>query len=757
MLSRLLQDISRFFNGKPEPPTVPPPVKERWNGLPPWTVIFPSNKPLVFHPIWSVGPDDPDLVRWCRSARGRAGPHEAAAILQEWLYIARAEAEGCRPHVMLVVGGGPLFVIEEGTGVILRQSRRAVEPGIVLGQSIRPGNLVGEAQKALLTAVRSGRPATWVPEDDLGAPGSIPLVAPKTGLLRLYDALPPSHAPDRNVWWKGVSVDDTSIAVIAPEAASKIVTAVFVTHGQVLGWFSSAQVCLHTLNHNDPVRARSSGRTTRQQALPGFEKVARKFVDKAIAETARRARPDVVEAASPFGVVDLDLFRWLTAGGQAEAQRVRHQALQAFPILCAVISQNGLRKVEPLTDGIDSGRELTPVLAQHLGASEPAVRAVARLRVKPLGRTRFRLLATGALAAAATLPPDLLPGRGVAPREREWRVFLDLYDFMQKGRGRLLEWQTLTAGGALWSRVTQKEAPGVRGRAAHVVDCLYAAWQDLLLPNLAALAWQQGARVPRRQVEQVLDLLNAGRILRADRGFASLEALARRWDHNRRAIAGAAIRVRTENVEWLPLTPEFRHEQTGLVVTPLTSAAALEAEGKAQRNCLDAGYAEVCLFGQFHIVAIRDEKGKSVSTAEIEVADDGREIGLQVSQHFAAENELPPDLAEQALSDYLDAILSGSIEVEWDTLVKALEGRCRARFGQTRQGYRYRLDDPETADRVFEAWRFLLPSPQRQMTRAAWVDAAGLPAMAATLVTGSSGGPDAGDAGVDDDSNEDTA
>ena len=538
------------------------------------------------------------------------------------------------------------------------------------------------------------------------------------------------------------------------ETDSKVVTTGFVTRGQVLGWFSPAQV---SFKNNGPVCASAQERTTKRYPLPGFEKITRKFVDKAVAEITRLAGPDVVEAASPFGGVNLDLFRWLTAGGQADLQRVRRQAFQAFPVLCAVISHDGLRKVERLTEAIDSGRELTPVLAKHLDTSEAAVRAVARLRVKPLGRTRFRLLAAGALAAAAGLPPDLLPGRGVAPKEREWRVFLDLYDFMQKGRGRLLEWRTFTAGGSLWSRVTQKEALGVRGRATHVADCLYAAWQDLLLPNLAALALQQGVRVPRRQVEQVLDPLIAGRILRADRGFASLEALARRWDDNRRAIAGAAVRARTGSLEWPPLTPEFTHEQTDLTVIPLTSAAALEEEGKAQRNCLDAGYAELCLFAPFHIVSIRDRTGKRVSTAEIELTDDGREIGLDVSQHFAAGNELPPDQAEQALSDYLDAILSGTIEVEWDALEKTLEERCRARSAQTRPGYRYRIDDPEAADRVFEAWRFLLPSPQRQMTRAVWVDAVGLPAMAATLVAGGSGGPNSRDADLEDQSNEETA
>lgn len=163
------------------------------------------------------------------------------------------------------------------------------------------------------------------------------------------------------------------------------------------------------------------------------------------------------------------------------------------------------------------------------------------------------------------------------------------------------------------------------------------------------------------------------------------------------------------------------------------------------------------MFAPFHIVSIRDRTGKRVSTAEIELTDDGQEIGLDVSQHFAAGNELPPDQAEQALSDYLDAILSGTIEVEWDALEKTLEERCRARSAQTRPGYRYRIDDPEAADRVFEAWRFLLPSPQRQMTRAVWVDAVGLPAMAATLVTGGSGGSDSRDADLEDQSNEETA
>jgi hypothetical protein len=316
------------------------------------------------------------------------------------------------------------------------------------------------------------------------------------------------------------------------------------------------------------------------------------MAEKAAGIMLHRANKDLAGLAAPAGSPDLALFEWLMAEGDVARSAARSQALKAYPFLVAMMTERGVSGLSPITAAIDERRSLSLVLEEAFQTSPAVVKEAARLRPRSLGQGRFSLLSKGALQAAGELQPNLVPGRGIAPRDRAWRAFLDIYGAIQTGRGRLLDLETFTIGGALWSRVTQDQARDVRGRVLRVLDCLDAVYQDLLVPNLAIHGRQMGQRLGRAEVESILGYDMAGPLLRGDRGFNALEDMARRWEQKRAEIESAALRLGSRFADWPALSAEYHDLVTDLRVVPLTSTEALEAEGKGQGHCMGMGYAD---------------------------------------------------------------------------------------------------------------------------------------------------------------------
>ena len=686
-----------------------------------WTLAISRQCTATFHPAWYIPADDTDLVKWCKGKRG-VDPEALSELLRGWLYLAEADE---RPKLTLLVAGGqPQVVVEHGTGRMLGQVRRAAGSGDSERAMVGPTDLLSAARHALNFAVTKGKlPPLYtelMPEGS-GHGSAMVLIAPTSGMIRVYNTLPPDDAPDTNVWWGEVAISGTVVGKLSPQCRDLVMDGKWVKAGDEIGRFAGRHVRLARNKEHTP---RPTAPPSWPAALAGFTRVAPRFVEKAVQKMLASAGPEVAAALGPVGPPDLDLFVWLMASGDAEQQRLRAQALKTYPLLTAVLAEKGLASMAAVTEAIDGKRPLEPTLTKLLHTRSAVLKAAAPLKARSIGRGRFVLLAQGALEAAARLPPDQLPGRGVAPRDREWRVFLDIYAVLQTNRGALLDLTTFTNGGLVWAQTTKEQAHGIRGRAQHIADCLHAAWQDLLIPNLVALSRLHGDPLQRQSAERLLGPAVAGAILRGGRGFGALEDLAERWDEERSTIGSAAVRL-SRNFTWPPLSEPFRHAETGLVVVPLTSTAELEAEGKAQKHCLDATYVDGCLFGPVHILSVRRSNEERVSTAEV-VIEVGRPV---LCQHFGFRNVDPSPEAEKALEDYLDGVANDSIPVAWNFLYRDLNRRCLAEQNVSTREFPYDVMDDLIADRVFEAWRFILPGPHRKLTRQAWREAAGLPQM----------------------------
>jgi len=287
--------------------------------------------------------------------------------------------------------------------------------------------------------------------------------------------------------------------------------------------------------------------------------------------------------------------------------------------------------------------------------------------------------------------------------------------------------QAFTAGGALWAQLTQDAAGQIRNRVLHVVDCFHAAYVDLVLANTLAIEYEiTGNILSPAGAQSIIGRSEGGRLLCGDRGFLALEQVATEWMRQAPVIDSAAVRLGPELASWPALTGQFHVPETDLIVSPLTSTAELEEEGKKQGHCLGVAYADECLFEPVHVVSIRDNSGSRVSTAELAVSEDGGQLEIEILQHYGANNQPPVPNARASLDVYLDAISDGTIPVDWDTLFNALNNRLETVQRLVTGQFGYNVRNPLIADAVFDAWRFALPSANRRLSRSAWIEAIGL-------------------------------
>ncbi len=89
-------------------------------------------------------------------------------------------------------------------------------------------------------------------------------------------------------------------------------------------------------------------------------------------------------------------------------------------------------------------------------------------------------------------------------------------------------------------------------------------------------------------------------------------------------------------------------------IVPLLSRKELQAEHERMNHCVDS-YAPNCILGKSLIFSVRDKKGNSLSTFELN--DEGTML-----QHRAFENAEPPEREQKAVAAYIEAIKTGNLK-----------------------------------------------------------------------------------------------
>jgi hypothetical protein len=358
-----------------------------------------------------------------------------------------------------------------------------------------------------------------------------------------------------------------------------------------------------------------------------------------------------LDAPAGWSVFEPNVLAWLLAhefdGDRTRAMRVqrRFQALRLY----AGIS--GTLRGPAVTQAIDDGAELVPVLRKRLSLTCTQLRAL-REATPPEAIASYRRhsLETVVLHLQAhAIPVHQWPGGGLAGQHAAWSSspWLAVDDLARD--------------------LTPIPADYYGADPTTVRDAVHAFSDDLLAPLLNELKPPAdtsnvspsailNALTPKLlpAIQQYLACIR--RALIGPRGPKSFQEAAHLW--HRRAAAVAALRNenQADRPGWPPLCPVWTSPCSHYQIVPLTTATALVEEGNAHDDCVGTYY-DACRSGGTQILSLR-ENGKPSVTAEILL--DRRIASIRVGQFRGFHNEVPDDPAlRQAMRDFLRDLRGG--------------------------------------------------------------------------------------------------
>jgi hypothetical protein len=419
------------------------------------------------------------------------------------------------------------------------------------------------------------------------------------------------------------------------------------------GWLSNNgfdEIILHSVQHtpDDSARAALLAHTARR--VCELMKEQNRLRDLHIRRLLERDVPEL-DAQCDWHAFEPKLLAWLLAhefdGDKARAIRIqrRCQALRLY----ACISDTLLEPT--VTQVIDAGHELVPVLMKQLSLTRAQLRAL-REATPPESfasyqRRKFTTIVLHLQAHA--IPVHQWPGGGRSGQHAAWHSS---------------PWLTIDD---LAYSPTLIPADYYGADPTTVRDAVRAFSDDLLTPLLNELKPPESTSniLPSTildaltqkslpTIQQYLACIR--RALIGPRGPKAFQEAAHVW--HRRAAAVAALRNenQTDRPGWPPLCPPWTSPCGHYRIVPLTTAKALVEEGNAHGHCVGTYY-DACRSGGTQILSLRED-GMPAATAEILL--DRRMASIRVGQFKGFHDEVPDDPAlHQAMRDFLRDLRSG--------------------------------------------------------------------------------------------------
>lgn len=390
---------------------------------------------------------------------------------------------------------------------------------------------------------------------------------------------------------------------------------------------------------------------------------------------------------------------WLLApnlSGHSSRKEILIRRAQALSLFGSLVS--ALR--EPwITEAIDRGEPLIPVLAPHLGLTEAELRAFRGARAIRESIEEWDDFAVAARRLKTySVPRHEWPGAGQPEAPTAWQNS----PWLQPPRTHLIRPDYLD----------EKEA-GVQ-------DAVFALKDDLIRPIVA----DRRPAVPlrNRAIEQFANelyfpharqesadyrafLLGLHRAIIGARKPKAFQEASVLW--HRRAASLSALRHEhmAERPGWSALCAPWRSRDGRYEIVALTSASDLVIEGNEMRHCV-GGYYEVCRRGDTQILSLRRD-GHRAATVEIALEGSIEAPTLKVGQFKAIRNTRPADDLHDALRDFLRDVRSQAHVMNAVTLA-----RYRRRMHK-RGDYTWRSDalPLDHAREAYPLYRPLLPRP----------------------------------------------
>ncbi|MFZ3482130.1 PcfJ domain-containing protein [Sphingomonas sp. 3-13AW] len=378
----------------------------------------------------------------------------------------------------------------------------------------------------------------------------------------------------------------------------------------------------------------------------------------------------------------------------------RRQALESYGLLSSVL-------MDPVvTDVIDRGQPLAPVLRERLRLSPAQLRKIRRARSFEASLQGYDAASSVRRLVVYEVPAHQWPD--------DWG-------------------QTIWAKGLGYPLLS----PAILNNMTDADDALMALKADILIPlvnerrKALGLAMTGNSQVstfctglflaaPEQSVEfQQLFYRGMTRAILGSRGAKAFHEGVGLW--HRRAACAAALRheSQTDHPHWPALCPVWSSPDGTFQAVPLTTAEQLVQEGNAHNHCV-GGYYEVCRSGQTHIISMR-RNGVPVGTLELLATfTKGKLVGLRAGQFEGRYRAQPDHDAREAAAAFLRDLGAGT----HPTHKKEVADNAR-RAKRESDWFSQREPMPMShAEKVWPLYKGLLPRPFPP-TAAQWAEVSG--------------------------------
>ena len=359
--------------------------------------------------------------------------------------------------------------------------------------------------------------------------------------------------------------------------------------------------------------------------------------------------------------------------GEATAARYRIQAVEAVPLLGYMLGEENHRAAR-LRRLVDSGTPLWPALADTSGVTEEAVRWLR-------GKT-----ADDVSDAWLGRIPELLQSLAhLAPEKRpktrdEWTAYTDfalvLARVSSSNRHRcwLRDLARLGWGAARQKFEAMHATPSDLLEMTDLLREITGAVGGELLPHIADF-WREDDREwlqVNEAVETVFLEASLLKQIRASLRWHELQLMPPIEEYATEEDNPAANAVARLDYWPAPLIGSIK--LGGLTAHFLTTTAQLRDEGMRMEHCVGS-YTGQCLFNGANIVSLRNDDGRSVSTAELRMLGHSKRLELGVVQHKAQRNSSPSAQAEKALSYLLSKLNADGMQQCLQQMLEQLRQR----------------------------------------------------------------------------------
>ena len=359
--------------------------------------------------------------------------------------------------------------------------------------------------------------------------------------------------------------------------------------------------------------------------------------------------------------------------GEVTAARYRIQAAETIPLLGYMLGEENHRAAR-LRRLVDSGTPLWPALADTVGVSEEVVRWLRGKTVDDVSNAWLGRIPE-LLQSLAHLPPDKRP-----KSRDEWTAYTDfalvLARVSSSHRHRCWLRDLARLG---WIAARQRfeamhAAPSDLLEMTDLLREITGAVGGELLPHVANF-WREDDH-ELQQVNEAIEtvFLEASLLkqIRASLRWHELQLMPPMEEdaaEEENADANAAARL-----DYWPAPLPGSIKLGGLTAHFLTTTAQLHDEGMRMEHCVGS-YAAQCLFNGANIVSLRNDDGRSVSTAELRMLGHSKRLELGVVQHKAQRNGSPSTQAEKALVQLLSKLNTDGMQLRLQEMLEQLRQR----------------------------------------------------------------------------------